>query len=185
MRLSVSKAWLVLLASASVRLDMRGIGRAGGRKSGLASACLTCPGRVRRVYGLADRFRKLGRQVINAAGQAGKADAAEQDGSTECCRKAFLMVDMDIPPYIGCIHPTISLSTSNDGPVKMAINFSREKGLHFTTYSKGATVTVKAPAASNWWARASKRGSEPFLPINCRPKGRPASFSYRGRLMAG
>lgn len=89
MRLSASKAWLVLLASASVRLDMRGIGRAGGRKSGLASACLTCPGRVRRVYGLADRFRKLGRQVINAAGQAGKGDAAEQDGSTECCRKEF------------------------------------------------------------------------------------------------
>ena len=99
-------------------------------------------------------------------GKPGKVTLQSKTEVLNVVAKSFLMVDMDRPPYIGCIHPTISLSTSNDGPVKMATSFSREKGLHFTTYSKGATVTVKAPAASSCWARASKRGSAPFLPMN-------------------
>lgn len=83
-------------------------------------------------------------------GKPGKVTLQSKTEVLNVVAKSFLMVDMDRPPYIGCIHRTISLSTSNDGPVKMAISFSREKGLHFTIYNKGVTLTVKAPAASSW-----------------------------------
>lgn len=99
-------------------------------------------------------------------GKPGKVTLQSKTEVLNVVAKSFLMVDMDIPPYIGCIYRTISLSTSNDGPVKMATSFSREKGRHFTTYNKGVTLTVKAPATSSCWARASKRGSDPFLPMN-------------------
>ena len=70
-------------------------------------------------------------------GKPGKVTLQSKTEVLNVVAKSFLMVDMDRPPYIGCIYRTISLSTSNDGPVKMATSFSREKRASFYNLQQG------------------------------------------------